>query len=256
MAGGRRWRRSSCWSSPRSRRSSPVPAVVGRLPHRWSAGSAIRSRRRTTSRPAPSPTSSASARTVASIVQLVSSVLVRRGRRARRPAVVRGGLVPRRGRRQPAPLADPLGPLRDAAAPAGRLPARGRPLVGAGHPARDGRPARSASRPPIVYPIAFWVALLAVLFVGARARTARARRVTRRPDRERPAGAAPSSAVSALIYWLANREFDAGRGDFFYLADAFLHGRTWLDIRPWPVRRHPRRTTASTSRSRPSRPWP
>ena len=25
--------------------------------------------------------------------------------------------------------------------------------------------------------------------------------------------------------------FDAGRGDFFYLADAFLHGRTWLDVR-------------------------
>ena len=25
-------------------------------------------------------------------------------------------------------------------------------------------------------------------------------------------------------------QFDAGRGDFFYLADAFLHGRTWLDV--------------------------
>ena len=41
-------------------------------------------------------------------------------------------------------------------------------------------------------------------------------------------------AVSALIYWLAARDFDAGRGDFFYLADAFLHGRTWLDFRPGP----------------------
>ncbi len=39
-------------------------------------------------------------------------------------------------------------------------------------------------------------------------------------------------AVSALVYWLSNRYFDAGRGDFFYLADAFLHGRTWLDFRP------------------------
>ena len=39
---------------------------------------------------------------------------------------------------------------------------------------------------------------------------------------------------SALIYWLANRQFDAGRGDFFYLADAFLHGRTWLDFQPGP----------------------
>lgn len=37
---------------------------------------------------------------------------------------------------------------------------------------------------------------------------------------------------SAVLYWLANRDFDAGRGDFFYLADAFLRGRTWLDFRP------------------------
>lgn len=36
------------------------------------------------------------------------------------------------------------------------------------------------------------------------------------------------AGVSALLFWLANRFFDAGRGDFFYLADAFLHGRTWL----------------------------
>jgi hypothetical protein len=41
-------------------------------------------------------------------------------------------------------------------------------------------------------------------------------------------------AVSAVIYWLADRGFDAGRGDFFYLADAFLHGRTWLTFRPGP----------------------
>ncbi|MFL5647727.1 MAG: hypothetical protein ACJ776_04970 [Chloroflexota bacterium] len=34
--------------------------------------------------------------------------------------------------------------------------------------------------------------------------------------------------ASAVIYWLCDRLFDAGRGDFFYLADAFLHGRTWL----------------------------
>lgn len=39
-------------------------------------------------------------------------------------------------------------------------------------------------------------------------------------------------AVSAVLYWLAARDFDAGRGDFFHLADAFLHGRTWLDFRP------------------------
>ena len=41
-------------------------------------------------------------------------------------------------------------------------------------------------------------------------------------------------ALSAVVYWLCNRYFDAGRGDFFYLADAFLHGRTWLDFRPGP----------------------
>ena len=40
--------------------------------------------------------------------------------------------------------------------------------------------------------------------------------------------------LSAVIYWLAARDFDAGRGDFFYLADAFLHGRTWLEFRPGP----------------------
>jgi hypothetical protein len=41
-------------------------------------------------------------------------------------------------------------------------------------------------------------------------------------------------AVSAIAYWLAGRSFEAGRGDFFYLADAFLHGRTWLDFKPGP----------------------
>lgn len=42
------------------------------------------------------------------------------------------------------------------------------------------------------------------------------------------------TAVALVVYWLCNRNFDAGRGDFFYLADAFLHGRTWLDFRPGP----------------------
>ena len=41
-------------------------------------------------------------------------------------------------------------------------------------------------------------------------------------------------AISAVIYWIADRGFDAGRGDFFYLADAFLHGRTWLTFQPGP----------------------
>ena len=41
-------------------------------------------------------------------------------------------------------------------------------------------------------------------------------------------------AIAGTIYWLSNRLYDAGRGDFFYLADAFLHGRTWLDVRLGP----------------------
>lgn len=40
--------------------------------------------------------------------------------------------------------------------------------------------------------------------------------------------------IAAVIYWLAARDFDAGRGDLFYLADAFLHGRTWLEFQPGP----------------------
>ena len=37
--------------------------------------------------------------------------------------------------------------------------------------------------------------------------------------------------LSAVVYWLVGRGDMAGRGDFFYLADAFLDGRTWLDVR-------------------------
>ena len=36
------------------------------------------------------------------------------------------------------------------------------------------------------------------------------------------------AVVAFFVYWFSNRAFDAGRGDFFYLADAFLHGRTWI----------------------------
>ena len=35
--------------------------------------------------------------------------------------------------------------------------------------------------------------------------------------------------VATAIYWLSAHEFDAGRPDLFYLADAFLHGRLWLE---------------------------
>jgi hypothetical protein len=37
-------------------------------------------------------------------------------------------------------------------------------------------------------------------------------------------------AVAFLVYLICNRQFNAGRGDLFYLADAFLHGRTWLEF--------------------------
>ncbi len=37
--------------------------------------------------------------------------------------------------------------------------------------------------------------------------------------------------LAFLIYWLSNHLYDATRGDFFYLADAFLHGRVSLDVR-------------------------
>ena len=40
--------------------------------------------------------------------------------------------------------------------------------------------------------------------------------------------------AAAVLFWLANRGFDAQRGDFFYLADAFLHGRAALDVRLGP----------------------
>src|SRR5512141_1144586 len=38
------------------------------------------------------------------------------------------------------------------------------------------------------------------------------------------------AGLAFVVYWLSNRSFDAGRGDLFYLADAFLHGRTWITV--------------------------
>jgi hypothetical protein len=40
--------------------------------------------------------------------------------------------------------------------------------------------------------------------------------------------------ASWLVYWFCARGFDAGRGDIFYLAQAFTQARTWLDFRPGP----------------------
>ena len=57
--------------------------------------------------------------------------------------------------------------------------------------------------------------------------------MSRRPERATVVGLG-LVAIAALLYWLADRGFDAMRGDLFYLADAFLHGRTWLDVRLGP----------------------
>jgi hypothetical protein len=37
------------------------------------------------------------------------------------------------------------------------------------------------------------------------------------------------TGLAALLFWLCNRFFDAQHGDFFYLADAFLHGHVSID---------------------------
>ena len=55
-------------------------------------------------------------------------------------------------------------------------------------------------------------------------------RLVDRFDRAAAVGVA-IAITAAVIYWLSARSFDATRGDFFYLADAFLHGRVWLDVR-------------------------
>ena len=36
--------------------------------------------------------------------------------------------------------------------------------------------------------------------------------------------------VSFFVFWLSNRDFTAGRADFMYLADAFLHLRVWIPL--------------------------
>jgi hypothetical protein len=57
--------------------------------------------------------------------------------------------------------------------------------------------------------------------------------VNRRLDRPLVIGLTLTLA-SFAIYWFCARDFDALRGDFFYLADAFLHGRTYLLFQPGP----------------------
>ena len=72
-------------------------------------------------------------------------------------------LVARRG--QPAAVADPVGPLRADPAAAGRLAGRPRLDVGGADPARDLHPLIGFV-PPVAYPIAFGVTLVALLAAG------------------------------------------------------------------------------------------
>ena len=83
----------------------------------------------------------------------------------------------------------------------------------------------------------FFVVALLAPFTTIRAATARHPRGLGRMSSDTcPAAdrAGARSAVAALVYWLCARQFDAGRSDFYYLADAFLHGRTWLESAPGP----------------------
>jgi hypothetical protein len=43
--------------------------------------------------------------------------------------------------------------------------------------------------------------------------------------------------VAAFVYWAGNQYYNSSRGDLFWLADAFLNGRTWLETRlgAWDV---------------------
>ena len=62
-----------------------------------------------------------------------------------------------------------------------------------------------------------------------------ARRRAAAVNRRVPGIAAAAVVVTAvwLIYWLSARDMPwPPRRDFFYLADAFLHGRTWLEFQP------------------------
>ncbi len=53
----------------------------------------------------------------------------------------------------------------------------------------------------------------------------------REPSREQAIAVGVGLAVvSFFVYWLSNQHFSAGRADFMYLADAFLHGRVWVPL--------------------------
>ena len=165
------------------------------------------------------------------------------GRRGR-PRPDRRGELHGRGRGHPAHLSAVVGPLRDRAARArGMASVTWRP-VGSRDPAGDLPPA-AAVRPRGDLP--------------DRVRRHAARAVHgpagdgMMTGPATIAGASTSTTTSFLarphvpaaigwilvvisfgVYTACAWNFDAGRSDFYYLADAFLHGRTWLDFAPGP----------------------
>ncbi|HET7677520.1 MAG TPA: hypothetical protein VFK38_06675 [Candidatus Limnocylindrales bacterium] len=42
------------------------------------------------------------------------------------------------------------------------------------------------------------------------------------------------AAYAAAVYWVIAQRSTTFRPDYFFLADAFLHGRTWVDATGWP----------------------
>ena len=145
---GRRRAPSPSWSWPSPRRCSPA-LDRGPTSSPWSGGSATRSRPRTTSRPGAIAYQLGLGADLASIIQLdqhgpgrSSPSSSRHDGRRPRPRTSSRSIASQLA------LADPLGPLRDAVAPAGRVPPVRRPLVGVDHPARHGGPAGRRSRRP------------------------------------------------------------------------------------------------------------
>ena len=59
--------------------------------------------------------------------------------------------------------------------------------------------------------------------------TAQERSTVRPVDASRALIGAAIALAAFVAFYACARLYDSGRGDFFYLADAFLHGRTWLD---------------------------
>ena len=123
-----------------------------------------------------------------------------RGGRRRRATGGVGGLVPRR-RRSPASSSRRSSGTITRCCCSCRSRICWPPAAGGRWSSRWPRPSRwSGSRRPIVYPIAFWVTpARRARSSGSRARTTRARRVTRRLDRDALAGLRPRGRLGAHL---------------------------------------------------------